>query len=103
MKRKTGTAEEQDSVCGTPTCISQVGSEWRPIGGIQERLTRWDGRGGGLREKASTQRTEGVKEELVRAESEKRSFSLTDPVNLRCQNLARWLKRLLLTSCETIS
>lgn len=59
-------------------------------------------RGWGQR-KASTRGTERVKEELMRAKSEKQSLSFTDPVNLWFQNLAGWLKRLLLTSCETIS
>lgn len=47
-----------------------------------------------------TQRTERVKKELMRADSEKQSLSFTDPANLWFQNLPGRLKCLPLTSHE---
>lgn len=51
-KRQKSAAEEQVSVCWTPTRFYREGSMWRPIGGIQDRLTRQDGWGGGVTERS---------------------------------------------------
>lgn len=86
--KDTKRTEEKYLVCRTPTGFSQEWSERRPTGGIQERLTQQVGRGGGVREKASTWRTGRVKEEVMRPESKKRSSSSIDPINLEFQNPA---------------